>query len=161
MLKKDNIKLSSTLLSPKSTIHIRSLTSHPLQSGPCDRRPFPLPSPKRTRTEPSRSAGQQLTVTAAAERNGTQGLSLSSLTSPPTETGNGYRSLPRRQPAPLLPPRQNDNRRAGEESIQPSRPSPRTPFPARRRLEEPAFPFPSPSIDRPVGLTGQFAGLAG
>lgn len=101
-----------------------------------DHRPWPAQNPP----EPSsRSAGQQLT--AAAERNGTQGLShLAS-------NGNGQR-LPFAAPeaAPLLPPRQNDNRRAGEESNQASRHHAVPGSLSPRR----ASPSLLASIDRPV-----------
>lgn len=67
-----------------------------------------------------------------------------SLTSPPTETGNGYRSLPPRQPPSSLlgktttaAPGRNPTKRAVT-----------TPFLVRCRLEEPLLPFSPRSIGR-------------
>jgi hypothetical protein len=105
-----------------------------------DHRPWPAQNPP----EPSsRSAGQQLT--AAAERNGTQGLShLAS-------NGNGQR-LPFAAPTPSSSAKRQPPRRGG---IQPSEPSPRRSWFA---VASKSLSFPS-RLDRSAGFTGQFAGL--
>ena len=108
------------------------------------------PAQKPTRTEPSRSAGQQLT--AAADRNAEtarrQGGPLSPSPRLQRKRATATVRCPPRQPGPpLLPPRQNDNRRAGEESYQASRHHhavPGSPLPRR------AFSF-TPPPPRSIG----------